>query len=68
MSFKTLVSVAEYWQILKSVAASMFGVQSEKNREMDFQKKSVVPFVVVGIIFVLIFIATIMFVVNLAVS
>ncbi|UAA40872.1 DUF2970 domain-containing protein [Paraneptunicella aestuarii] len=46
----------------------MFGVQSEKNREMDFQKKSVVPFVVVGIIFVLIFIATIMFVVNLAVS
>lgn len=68
MSLKSFISVAEFWQVFKSVAASMFGVQSEKNRQIDFQKKSVIPFIVVGIVFVLAFIAVIMVVVNLAIA
>jgi len=42
--------------IILSVAASAFGVQSAKNRERDFQQNSVVPYVVVGVVFVLLFI------------
>ena len=43
--------------IVKSVAASAFGVQSAKNRERDFQQQSIVPYIVVGVVFVLLFIA-----------
>ena len=57
-----------FWQIFKSVAASMFGVQSEKNRQLDFQKSSIVPFVVVGILFVAGFIISIMLVVKFAIA
>lgn len=42
--------------IVKSVAASAFGVQSGKNRERDFQQQSIMPYIVVGVIFVLLFI------------
>ena len=43
---------ATLWQVIKSVSASMFGVQSEKNRQADFQQTSIVPYVVVGVMFV----------------
>jgi hypothetical protein len=42
--------------IILSVVASAFGVQSAKNRERDFQQNSVVPYIVVGVVFVLLFI------------
>lgn len=45
--------LADFWQVFVSVAASMFGVQSDSNYKRDFQKSSFVPFLVVGIIFVL---------------
>lgn len=58
-----------FWQVVKSVAASAFGVQSEKNRIQDFeQSQSIVPYAVVGVVFVILFIVGIMLVVNLAIS
>ena len=64
-----LVSTAnEFWQVFKSVAASMFGVQTEKNRVTDFEKSSPTPFIIIGILFVIAFIATIMLVVQVAIS
>lgn len=51
--------------VVKSVAASAFGVQSAANREKDFQQQSVVPYIVVGVVFVLLFILTLVFVVSL---
>ncbi|WP_340678331.1 DUF2970 domain-containing protein [Paraglaciecola sp.] len=42
--------------VFKSVAASVFGVQSAKNRERDFQQHSIVPYIVVGVIFVMLLI------------
>ncbi len=62
-----LSGAGEFWDVFKSVAASMFGVQTEKNRELDFQKKSLTPFIVIGILFVLGFIGVIMLVVTLAI-
>ena len=51
--------------IIKSVAASAIGVQSSANRERDFEQNSVVPYVVVGVVFVVIFVLTLAFVVSL---
>ena len=37
------------WQVIKSVFAAFIGVQSDKNRRLDFQSDSIAPFVVVGL-------------------
>lgn len=34
----------------------MFGVQSHANYERDFKQQSVVPYVVVGVVFVVVFV------------
>lgn len=52
------------FDIVKSVAASAFGVQSAKNRERDFQQQSIIPYIVVGVIFVLLFIIGLIFLVS----
>ena len=51
--------------VIKSVAASAIGVQSSANRERDFQQDSVVPYVLVGVLFVVLFVLTLAFVVSL---
>lgn len=52
------------WQVFKGVAASMLGVQSHANYESDFEQPSFIPFVVVGILFVLGLIAALILLVN----
>lgn len=59
---------ASWWQIVKSVTASMFGVQSEKNQRIDFQQSSIVPYVVVAVIFVVLFVVGLAVAINLAVG
>jgi hypothetical protein len=56
-----------YWQVCKAVAASMFGVQNEKNRQIDFAQKSFIPYLLVGIVFVLCYVLSLIFIVNLMV-
>lgn len=48
----------------KSVAAAFFGVQSNKNRENDFTQGKLSHFIMAGIIGVIIFVATLVAVVN----
>lgn len=55
-----------FWSTVQSVLGAMFGVQSEEQREKDFQKGSAVQFIVGGIIFVVVFILTILYFVNSA--
>lgn len=55
-------------QIIGSVFAAMFGVQSDKNRERDFQASNPSGFIIGGIIFTLAFIATVIGIVNLVIS
>lgn len=64
----TLSSVGDFWSVFKSVAASMFGVQSEHNRQIDFQKKSILPFILIGVLFVAGIIGSIMLVVSFAIQ
>ena len=61
-------SAGEYWQVLKSVAAGMFGVQTEQARSADFQKASPVPFIIVGVLVVIAFVAAVLLIVNIAVT
>lgn len=55
-------------QVMKSVAASAFGVQSEANRQKDFTQSSFLPYVLTGIFFVAVFIALLMLIVQLAIG
>lgn len=43
-------------QVLKSVLAGAFGVQSDANYERDFKQTSPLPYIIVGIVFVVLFV------------
>ncbi|OBU09556.1 ribulose phosphate epimerase [Photobacterium aquimaris] len=36
------------WQIVKSVLAALFGVQSQQQRRQDFNQSSPWPFIIIG--------------------
>lgn len=55
-------------QVVKSVLAAGLGVQSSKNRERDFNRGRAGIFIAAGIIFTLVFIATVVTVVQLVLS
>ena len=55
-----------FWSTIQSVLGAMFGVQSDEQREKDFEKGSAVQFIVGGVIFVVVFILTILYFVNSA--
>jgi hypothetical protein len=52
-------------QVIGSVLAAGFGVQSQANRERDFAGGSAKTYIVVGLIATVLFILTIIFIVNL---
>jgi len=56
------------WAIISSVLAAAFGVQSSKNRERDFVHGKTVHFVVAGIIFTILFIASLVMIVKTVLS
>jgi len=56
-----------YWQVFMSVAASMFGVQSDRNYRRDFEQESVTPYIFVGVLFVVGLIFFLIAIVNLLV-
>lgn len=55
-----------FFSMIKSIVGGMFGVQSEAQREKDFQQGNATQFIIGGIIFTLIFIFTILYFVNSA--
>jgi len=54
-----------FLNLIQSVLAAAFGVQSEKKRKQDFQQASPIHLIVVGVMFLAIFIALVIFVVSL---
>jgi hypothetical protein len=54
-----------FWQMLQSVLAAAFGVQSGKNRARDFSHGKPSHFVALGLLFTLCFVLTIFAVVKL---
>ena len=52
------------FSIIQSVLAAMFGVQSDTKREQDFEQGNISDYIFAGIIAVIIFILTIIWLVN----
>ena len=50
--------------VIKSVLAAMFGVQSEENRERDFKHGKASHFIAVGIAFTVIFVLVLIAIVS----
>ncbi|WP_194788484.1 DUF2970 domain-containing protein [Pseudomonas sp. UFMG81] len=55
-----------FWQMLQSILAAAFGVQSGKNRARDFTYGKASHFIVMGTVFTLIFIFVLIGLVQLA--
>ena len=51
-------------RVVQSTLAAAIGVQSKKNRERDFEEGSAGTFIVAGILFTVLFVATIVVVVS----
>ena len=56
------------WSIVQSTLAAAFGVQSEKNRERDFQHGNIWVFIAAGIIFTTIFVFSVIGIVKLVLA
>ncbi|MGH1537771.1 MAG: DUF2970 domain-containing protein [Gammaproteobacteria bacterium] len=54
-----------FLDVVKSVLASFFGVQSDKNRERDFRHGNPAQFIIVGLILTVLFIVGMIFIVKL---
>jgi hypothetical protein len=54
--------------VVKSILAAAIGVQSEKNRTRDFEQGNPLVFIIGGIIFTLLFIATVATLVGFVLS
>lgn len=54
-----------FLQVLKSVFAGFFGVQSSRNQERDFTHGRPAHYIVIGLLFTLVFILTVWTVVRL---
>lgn len=42
--------ISSAFQVLLSTLAAFIGVQSDKNRQRDFQQKSILPFMLLGVV------------------
>lgn len=52
------------FQVFKAVLGAMIGVQSERQRQLDFQATSPLPYIAVGVMAALIFVLILVLVVN----
>jgi len=53
-----------FWDIVLSVLAALFGVQTEKNRQRDFNHGNPVTYVAIGAFFVVLFVLTLVLIVS----
>jgi hypothetical protein len=51
-------------QTIKSVLAAFIGVQSDKNRQIDFEQGSLTAYIVAGLIFTVLFVSALIFIVS----
>jgi hypothetical protein len=54
-----------FWRLLQSTAAAFIGVQSNANRERDFKHGKISQFIAIGLLFGLVFVCTIVAVVQI---
>ncbi|MGI2145345.1 DUF2970 domain-containing protein [Shewanella frigidimarina] len=52
------------WRVFSSTVAAFFGVQTEQNRQKDFQTQSPLPFIIMGITLAIVLVISLMLIVN----
>jgi len=55
-------------QIIKAVAGAFVGVQSEQQRQQDFNAQSPLPYIIVGIVMAILFVAALITIVSVVLS
>ncbi|MDX5407402.1 MAG: DUF2970 domain-containing protein [Chromatiaceae bacterium] len=55
-------------QVIKAVLGAFVGVQSEQQRQQDFASNSPIPYIVVGLVATLLFVAVLLLVVKLVLA
>ncbi|MDD8060967.1 MULTISPECIES: DUF2970 domain-containing protein [Shewanella] len=53
-----------FWRVFSSTVAAFFGVQTEQNRQKDFQSQSPLPFIIMGIILAIGLVISLILIVN----
>ena len=53
------------WEVLFSVLAAAFGVQSRENKVRDFSRGKPQHFIIAGLLFTILFLATLITIVNI---
>ncbi|NOS73588.1 MAG: DUF2970 domain-containing protein [Methyloglobulus sp.] len=51
-------------QTIKSILAAFIGVQSDKNRKLDFEQGSLTTYIIAGLVFTVVFVSILVFVVS----
>ncbi len=59
------VEKPSFIDVVKSVLASFFGIQSDKNRQRDFEKGNPMQFIAVGLVLTIMFIFAVIIIVKL---
>lgn len=57
-------SKPNFFSVIFSVLAALFGVQTEANRQRDFSKGHPGLFIAVGVVFIVLFVVTLLLIVN----
>jgi len=65
---KSSLEKPSLWQVIVSVLAALFGVQSAKARERDFTKGNPWAFVIIGLILVTLFVLILVVVVKMVLA
>ncbi|QQK58278.1 DUF2970 domain-containing protein [Shewanella sp. LC6] len=60
--------LSRIWQVFHSTIAAFFGVQSDKNRQKDFQTNSPLPYILMGIVLAIALVASLILLVRQVVS
>ncbi|WP_040551361.1 DUF2970 domain-containing protein [Rheinheimera nanhaiensis] len=55
-------------QVIKAVLGAFVGVQSERQRQQDFATSSPLPYIIVGLVVTLLFVAVLLLVVKLVLA
>jgi hypothetical protein len=55
-------------QILKAVCGAFIGVQSEQQRQQDFQAQSPLPYIIAGVVLTLLFVLGLALIVRLVLA
>jgi len=55
-------------QIIKAVAGAFVGVQSEQQRQQDFNSQSPLPYIIVGVVMTVLFVGALLIIVSVVLS